>query len=120
VIRISCILALCMILSLVAGCNVGSVFITEKDELLFNKIDELYEQIEDAEWDEAFANMNDFKQEYEQRRWKLMLLGELDDYKQIELEMERFKESVEDEDEYESKVGLREIKYRLFIIFHHL
>jgi predicted HAD superfamily phosphohydrolase len=113
--RISGILVLLMSFTLVTGCD---VFKTEKDEILFNKIEELQLQIQEEQWDEALSNMNEFKKVYGARKWKMQLLGELEDYKDIELEMELFKESVKDQDELESKRGLSQIKHRLIYIYN--
>jgi DNA polymerase III delta prime subunit len=91
---------------------------SEKDELLFYSIDELQHQIEKEEWVHVLSNINEFQEKYEQRKWKLQILGEIDDYKEIELEIGALKEYVKEKDKLESMIALSEIKQRLQIIYH--
>ncbi|WP_157812034.1 DUF4363 family protein [Alteribacter populi] len=107
---------LIIIIIFLTGCS--NVSITEKDELLFEKIDELHVQIDQEQWEKALSNINEFQNSYEHRKWKMQLLGAIDDYEEIELEIEKLKETLKDQDELESKVGLREIKHRMFLIYN--
>ncbi|MFC0559802.1 DUF4363 family protein [Halalkalibacter alkalisediminis] len=116
--RISSAFGLLLILTFFSGCNVGNIVKTEKDEFLFNKINELQHQIEQKEWDEVRSNITEFEKQYAQRKWKLQLLAALSDYKDIELEVELLKENVKDEDEVESLIRLRQIHYQLTVIYN--
>jgi hypothetical protein len=116
--RIRSAFGLLLILTLISGCNAGNIVKTEKDELLFNKINELQHQIEQEEWDKARSNITEFEKKYAQRKWKLQLLAALSDYKDIELEVELLKEYVADEDKVESLLRLRQIHYRLTVIYN--
>jgi hypothetical protein len=98
------------------GCS--NVTITEKDELLFYKIDELHDYIDDEQWEKALKNLNEFQKSYKSRKWKLQLLGVLEDYKEIELEMEQLKENIKEKEELECKIGLLHIKHRMYIIYN--
>jgi DNA polymerase III delta prime subunit len=112
--KLKLILGLILFLSFITGCD---VFKTEKDELLFYSIAELQNQIEQEEWDQVLSHISHFQEKYEQRKWKLQLLGELDDYKEIELEIGALKESVKEKDKLESMIALSEIRHRLLIIY---
>jgi hypothetical protein len=112
--RVTVMLGVLFCLNMITGCDVIK---SDKDQLLFNKIEELELQVEQEQWDEALFHMNEFKDSYENRKWKLQLLGNLEDYKSIELEIELFNENVQEKDGLESKKGLSHIKYRLFSIF---
>lgn len=107
-----------MILILISGCNVGNIVKTEKDELLFDKIFELQDQIEHQQWDAALSSITELENEYAQRKWKLQLLAAKYDYHDIELEMELLKENVKDEDTVECMLRLRQIHYRLTVIYN--
>jgi DNA polymerase III delta prime subunit len=113
--KLKLILAFILFLSFITGCDVIK---SEKDELLFYSIAELQHQIEQEEWVHALSQINKFQKKYEQRKWKLQLLGELDDYKEIELEIGSLKEGVKEKDKLESMIALSEIKQRLHIIYH--
>jgi hypothetical protein len=105
-------------LILISGCNVGNIVKTEKDELLFNEIFELQHQIELNEWGDALSNITEFEKKYSQRKWKLQLLGAKSDYQDIESEVKWLKEYVKDEDGVESMIRLRQIHYRLTVIYN--
>lgn len=104
-----------LILSLVTGCNAIK---TNEDDLLFRTIAELQYQVDEEEWDNALEHIKEFERKYEDRKWKLQLLGEIDDYKEIELETKQLIETIKEKDKLESKVGLSHIKHRLNIIYH--
>lgn len=116
--RITSTFGLLMLLTLMSGCTVANIVKTEKDELLLIKIDELRHLIEQEEWNDVSSNITNFEGMYEQRKWKLQLLSALSDYKDIELEVELLKENVKDEDEIESLIRLRQIQYRLSVIYN--
>ncbi|WP_332631588.1 DUF4363 family protein [Halalkalibacter flavus] len=116
--RITFILGLCLVFMTISGCNVGDFVKTEKDELLFIKISELQHLIEKEEWDNALENIREFENTYSKRKWKVQLLAALDDYKDIELEVELLKENVKDEDQVESLIRLRQIHYRMNFIYN--
>jgi hypothetical protein len=115
---INYVVGLFMMLILIAGCNVGNIVKTEKDELLFNEIFELQHQIELNEWEDALSNITEFEKKYSQRKWKLQLLGAKSDYQDIESEVKWLKEYVKDEDGVESMIRLKQIHYRLTIIYN--
>jgi hypothetical protein len=116
--RVTYMLGLCMITILFSGCTVGNIVKTEKDELLFTKISELQHLIEEEEWDNALENIREFENKYAKRRWKLQLLAAISDYKDIELDVELLKEYVKDQDGVESLIRLRQIYYRLTVIYN--
>lgn len=109
------ILGLVALLILITGCD---VFKTEKDVLLLNSVTNLQHQIEKDEWDKALSNINKFENLYEERKWKLQLLGELEDYKEVELEIAALKESVKEQEKLDAKIGLAQIKHRLHVIYN--
>lgn len=109
------ILGLIVMLISITGCD---IFKTEKDDLLFHSVTELQHQIEKEEWDKALSNINKFENLYEERKWKLQLLGELEDYKEIELEIVALKESVKEQEKLDAKIGLGQIKHRLDVIYN--
>ncbi|WP_088102925.1 DUF4363 family protein [Halalkalibacter urbisdiaboli] len=102
-------------LFLLTGCNIVQ---SEKDHHLFSSITELQHHVEEEAWTDALLNIQAFQKEYEQRKWKLQLLGALDDYKEIELEIASLKESLKGEEELESKISLSHIKHRLQLIYN--
>ncbi|BAB05688.1 DUF4363 family protein [Halalkalibacterium halodurans] len=106
-----------LLLTLLSGCNVGDLFKTKNDELLFDQVMELQQQIEHQKWEEALANIENFEAHYANQKWKMQLLGELEDYQDIELEIERLKVNVQEQDEYECMLGLKQIQYRLAVIY---
>lgn len=108
-------LGLIVVLSLIMGCEALK---TEADKGLFDSIAELRQQIEQEEWDDTLSHINLFKESYEQRKWKLQLLGDLDDYKGIELELVSLEESAKDKNKLETLIALMEIKQRLEIIYN--
>ncbi|MGJ9381869.1 DUF4363 family protein [Salipaludibacillus sp. CF4.18] len=111
-------LGLLMTLCMLSGCSTAEIFQSKTDEALFNDINDLYEQIDKEEWDGALSNVNKFQKNYEKQKLKLLMLGTIDYYHELELEVESLKEYVKDEDDVESKLGLNEIKYRLFTIYN--
>jgi hypothetical protein len=115
---INYVVGLFMMLILISGCNVGNIVKTEKDELLFNEIFELQHQIELNEWEDALSNITEFEKKYSQRKWKLQLLGAKSDYQDIESEVKWLKEYVKDEDRVESMIRLKQIHYRLTVIYN--
>ncbi|WP_227936124.1 DUF4363 family protein [Alkalihalobacillus deserti] len=115
---ISSAFRLLLILTFLSGCNVGNMVKTEKDELLFNEINELQHLIEEEEWDDVRSNISAFEKRYTQQKWKLQLLAAQSDYQDIGLEVELLKEYVKDEDEVECLLRLRQIHYRLTNIYN--
>ncbi|WP_197046647.1 DUF4363 family protein [Oceanobacillus salinisoli] len=113
--KIKLLSALVFIFILTSGCDLVK---TEKDELLFSSVTLLEEQINKKEWGQAISTIDEFEELYNKRKWKLQLLGELEDYKEIELEILALKESLKEEDEYESKVSLDQIIHRLHLIYN--
>lgn len=109
------IVGLFLIFSLITGCNAIK---TKEDDLLFHTIAELQYQVDEEEWEQALLHIKEFERKYEHRKWKLQLLGEIDDYKEIELETKQLIEAIKEEDKLEAKVGLSHIKHRLNIIYH--
>ncbi|MGO4887615.1 DUF4363 family protein [Anaerobacillus sp. MEB173] len=109
-------LALIIMVTSMIGCS--NVTITEKDELLFNKINQVQNDIEDEQWDRALKNLSEFQKNYQNRKWKMQLLAGLDDYTEIEIEMEKLKETIKEKEGLESKVGLSHIRQRMFIIYN--
>lgn len=107
-----------IILSFLSGCSTAEMFTSEKDDLLFSEITELYDQINNGDWDGALSNVNKFQNNYKDQQWKLLLLGTIDQFHDLELEVESLKEYVKDEDDVESMLGLREIKYQLYTIYN--
>ena len=107
--------ALLFLLVTLTGCDLLK---TEKDHLLLTSVTKTETHLDKKEWDQALANINDFQDLYNQRKWKLQLLGELEDYKEIESEIISLKVSLKDEDELESRIGLGEIIYRLNVIYN--
>lgn len=99
---------------ILSGCDLVK---TEKDEVLFKTASDVHNQIEQQEWDKALTTIKEFENLYEDRKWKLQLLGELEDYKELELEIVTLKESLKEEDRFEAKVGLRQIEHRLHLIY---
>jgi hypothetical protein len=106
-----------LILTLIAGCHTGEIMKTEKDQVLFDYIGHMQQQVENHEWQEVLINMESFKKEYDKRKWKIQMLGELEDYQDIELEVEKFIISARDNDEIECQLGLKQIEYRLSVIY---
>ncbi|MFD1040361.1 DUF4363 family protein [Virgibacillus byunsanensis] len=103
-----------ILLASITGCDLLK---TEKDDLLFNAVTEIELQVDKKEWDKSTSTINEFQELYEKRKWKLQLLGEMEDYKEIELEMGTLKESLKDQDQLESKISLGQIMKRLQIIY---
>jgi len=116
--KLGYIIGLFMIINLVSGCSTAEFFRTEKDELLFSEIASLYDQIDEEEWDGVLSDVNKLHDNYKQRKWKLLMLGNMDQFHDLEIELELLKEKVEDEDDVESKSALREINYRLYTIYN--
>ncbi|WP_018922726.1 DUF4363 family protein [Salsuginibacillus kocurii] len=109
------LIILLFMLSFLTGCE---LFMTEKDDLLFATLGEIREHIEEEEWEEAYAHIEEFQKRYEEQKWKLQLLGGVEDYNEIELQILQFKETIKEEDALESKIGLSQMKHRLTIIYH--
>ncbi|UCZ52596.1 DUF4363 family protein [Bacillus shivajii] len=114
--------SLCMLLlflSFISGCdNTAQYLKTDKDDWLFNKISEVNQTVENEDWEKALQTIDEFEENYEQRKWKMQLLGESDDAEELEVEMRMFKEHVKDEDKVESKKSLQHIHYRLFELYN--
>ncbi|WP_096188029.1 DUF4363 family protein [Evansella halocellulosilytica] len=106
---------LLLIIIFLTSCS--NVLITDNDELLFNKIDELLEEIEEEQWEQAQSRIEEFENSYNERKWKMQLLGVVDDFKDIEGELEKVKVSVREEDDLEAKIGLYEIRHRMRMIY---
>nr|WP_235788423.1 DUF4363 family protein [Salipaludibacillus sp. CUR1] len=103
---------------LISGCTTADFFITEKDERLFTEIAELYEEVEAGDWDEASARVKKIEKTYDERKWKLLMLGAIDTIHDLEMEIELLKENIREEDDTESKLTLQGIRYRLFAIYN--
>lgn len=112
--KLKIILPLCIVLICVTACDIVK---TEKDELLFNTVTDIQTQVENREWDSALTNINQLENLYEQRKWKLQLLGELEDYKEVELEIISLKEIIKAQDDLEANITLSNILHRLELIF---
>lgn len=108
--------ALFLILFL-SGCNVGDLFKTDRDEALFTAVTEMKQHVEKEEWMTVRAKMDTFQTNYDNQKWKMQLLGELEDYHDIELEIKHFYISAEEEDAFECLIGLEQIAYRLHTIY---
>ncbi|MBP1970170.1 hypothetical protein J2Z83_002288 [Virgibacillus natechei] len=109
------IMALLLLLITSTGCDLLK---TEKDDLLIRSVTEIEDQIDQEEWDKAISDIHDFQELYDSRKWKLQLLGELEDYKQIELEILGLQQSLKEEDFMEAKIGVGHIKHRLNMIYN--
>jgi hypothetical protein len=91
---------------------------TERDHLLINTMDELRQQIEEENWDSALTQVGIFEKRYEQRKWKLQLLGELGDYKEIEIQLIKLNQALTDKDKTEASVSTNQIIYLLNTIYN--
>ncbi|WP_209124878.1 DUF4363 family protein [Alkalihalobacillus sp. BA299] len=113
--HINFVVFLIMLGSLITGCS--NLTIMEKDEILFNKIELLQDYVEKEDWEQALSVINDFQIDYRNRKWKMQFLGGLDDYRELELEIEKLKETIKENEKLESKVGLRQLKHRILFIY---
>ncbi|MCR6109127.1 DUF4363 family protein [Bacillus sp. A301a_S52] len=116
-VKVSKLTRMILILTLIAGCHTGEIMKSEKDQVLFDYIGHMQHQVENHEWREAIISMESFKKEYDKRKWKMQMLGELEDYQDIELEVEKFKVSARENDESECQLGLKQIEFRLSSIY---
>ncbi|MCR3920964.1 MAG: DUF4363 family protein [Firmicutes bacterium] len=107
-------MVLVALLLITTGC---SVFKSEKDDVLFSTVIELQQQINNQEWRQALTNTGNFQNHYKNRKWKLQLLGEAEDYKEIEVKTLVLREAIKQKDELEANTTLEEILYRLQVIF---
>ncbi|SES11317.1 DUF4363 family protein [Salipaludibacillus aurantiacus] len=110
--------ALIIFVILISGCSTSDIFITEKDELLFTEIRALYEEIDERKWEDAKSKMTNIEKIFEQRKWKLFMLGQLSQIHDIELEFELLIENINEEDDSESKLGIKKIKRQLYSIYN--
>ncbi|WP_199621518.1 DUF4363 family protein [Paenibacillus alkalitolerans] len=113
--RIYSVLGLFMVLTFTSAC---SMMKSEKDDVLFNKVEEIRSQIEQEEWDEAFSSLIVTKKEYENRKWKMQLLGSQKHYQGIEREIDTLIEIIKERDTVESKSRLLQIKHYLTVIYN--
>jgi hypothetical protein len=102
----------------ISGCSIGDFIKTEADDILFTQLSELQHQIEAEKWEGSLSNINEFEQEYAKQKWKIQLLAAKQDYQDVELEVELLKEYVKDQDKVESMSRLRQILYRLTVIYN--
>ncbi|MEC5423890.1 DUF4363 family protein [Virgibacillus sp. C22-A2] len=113
--KLKLVAAFLLLLLLLTGCDLLK---TQKDDLLFTSVTEVENQIKKKEWDQATSTISDFQELYNKRKWKIRLLGELDDYKGLEAEVISLKESLREEDEMESRIAIGQIMHRLHLIYN--
>ncbi len=112
--RLRVLLVLLIFTITVTGCELIK---TEKDDRLLNTLTELQQQIESKEWDKALVKVGDFHNQYEDRKWKLQLLGEKEDYNEIELQFVTLEETIKEKDGLQANISLGQIKHRLHSIY---
>jgi hypothetical protein len=108
------VLVMIMFIMTITGCGLVK---SAKDQTLFSMIPEIKDQVEKNEWDAAVSDIHKFEEKYDKRKWKLQILGELDDYQSIELEIEKLKESAKEKDRLESNQGLSQIQFYMESIY---
>ncbi|OIJ15268.1 hypothetical protein BKP35_05315 [Anaerobacillus arseniciselenatis] len=109
------LIAILFLLIFNSGCDLIK---TEKDRLLLQSTTELEQLIKKEDWETAMENIEKFERHYDQRKWKLQLLGELEDYKEIELQLLSLKENINNEEETEAIISIKQINHLLNIIYN--
>lgn len=98
---------------------VGMLMLTGcKSEDAFNKkIQEINQTVEHADWRQAKESAKKLSHMYQEKKWKLQLLGDEAEYEGINVELEVLKESVQAKDKTQVKVSLGTIRGHLIDIY---